>query len=548
MNIRPAATLALTRDTPNGIEVLLLQRTWDAVFLPGFYVFPGGAVDSNDYQCLAWADGHDDTSASRYLGITEGGAGYMIAAVRECFEEAGLLLANDHQDKPVSLDGETLERERAALNASDRQLADMCEQYRLTIPLDQLAYLSHWVTPPGPPRRFDTRFFVAVAPPHQVARHDGVETIDHIWLSPAQALEDHRLGQRLLGSPTVRTLRILSDFETTDALMAYARSQPPEPLENQPWPARRAGQQITVEPGAPAYDEVRKLDPGRQGTASAAITPGTPILLGPGVQRLTASNAGMMTGPGTNTYLLGEPGDYTVIDPGPEDTDHLRQLLEITGGAITQVVVTHTHRDHSPGAAFLQESTGARLVGMGPPEGASQDLSFLPDLVPVDGDDIITAAGNLKVLHTPGHASNHLCYLLEGQNLLFSGDHIMQGSTVVINPPDGDMKAYLESLQRLLQEDIRYIAPGHGFLLGHAHAVVDYLTTHRMAREHKVLAALADHGPATLANLTAHAYDDVPAAIHGLASRSLLAHLFKLEQDGAAAQIDDRWQLSTHDV
>lgn len=543
MEIRPAATLALTRDTASGMEVLLLQRTWDAVFLPGFYVFPGGAVDSNDHQCLGLACGHDDASASHYLGITEGGAGYMIAAVRECYEEAGLLLANDQEDKPVSLDSATLERERAALNTGERTLVDMCEQYRLTIPLDQLAYLSHWVTPPGPPRRFDTRFFVAVAPPHQVARHDNIETIDHVWLSPAQALEDHRLGHRLLGSPTVRTLRILSDFETTDALMAYARSQPPEPLENQPWPARRAEQPITVEPGAPAYDEVRKLDPGRLGNASAAITPGTPVLLGPGVQRLTAGNAGMMTGPGTNTYLLGKPGDYTVIDPGPEDQDHLHQLLAITGGAITQVLVTHTHRDHSPGAAFLRAATGARLVGMGPPEGASQDANFQPDRVPVAGDEIQTAVGKLKVLHTPGHASNHLCYLLEGQNLLFSGDHIMQGSTVVINPPDGDMKEYLASLHSLLQEDIAYIAPGHGFLLGHAHAVVDYLTTHRMAREHKVLAALDHHGPATLANLVLHAYDDVPAAIHGPASRSLLAHLLKLQRDGVAIVSDDRWQL-----
>ncbi|MEX0605722.1 MAG: MBL fold metallo-hydrolase [Marinobacter sp.] len=543
MEIRPAATLALTRDTPEGLQVLMLQRTWDAVFLPGFYVFPGGAVDADDHLCRDWADGHDDASASHYLGITEGGSGYMIAAVRECFEEAGLLLANDDQDKPVSLDTATLERERAALNASERKLTDLCKQHRLTIPLDQLAYLSHWVTPPGPPRRFDTRFFVAVAPPNQIARHDGIETIDHVWLSPAQALEDHRLGHRLLGSPTVRTLRILSDFNTTDALMAYARSQPPEPLENRPWPARRAGQRVTIEPGAPAYDEVRKLDPRCQGTASATITPGVPVVLGPGVQRLTAGNAGMMTGPGTNTYVLGKPGDYTVIDPGPEDENHLRQLLDITGGAITRVLVTHTHRDHSPGAAALRETTGATLVGMKAPEGASQDASFRPDRVPVHDDEIETAAGKLKVLHTPGHASNHLCYLLEGQNLLFSGDHIMQGSTVVINPPDGDMKAYLVSLHALLEENISYIAPGHGFLLGHAHAVIDYLTTHRMAREHKVLAALKDHGPATLKNLTAHAYDDVPTAIHGLASRSLLAHLLKLQQERVAALSDDQWQL-----
>lgn len=542
MDIRPAATLALTRDTTDGLEVLLLQRTWDAVFLPGYYVFPGGAVDDADETCGHWLDGHDDRSASDALGLDDGGIKYMVAAIRECFEEAGILLALTAEDRELPGDHPALIQGPDALARGDISLAQLCEQHQLTLPLDRLAYLSHWVTPPGPPRRFDTRFFVAAAPAGQTPVHDGVETIDHVWLTPAQALEDHRTGRRLFGSPTLRTLRQLAEYQDTRSLLAATHARPPEPDPRQPWPAQDNGQAREVEPGTPAYAEVRKLDPERLGTTSCVITPGEPVAVGPGVYRLTAPNASVMTGPGTNTYVLGEPGHYTVIDPGPDHKQHLDRILALTRGDIRAVLVTHTHRDHSPGARHLGHETGAELWGMPAPQGPSQDSDFRPDRVLWDGEQLATAAGTLKVLHTPGHASNHLCYLLEPQGMLFSGDHIMQGSTVVINPPDGDMKAYLASLDRLLEEDIQFIAPGHGFLIGHAHAVVDFLTTHRMARERKVVHALNAHGPATLDELTRHAYDDVPSAIHGIASRSLLAHLIKLEKEQRAHQAGDIWQ------
>ncbi|WP_404365936.1 MBL fold metallo-hydrolase [Marinobacter sp.] len=545
MEIRPAATLALTRDTSQGIEVLLLQRTWDAVFLPGFYVFPGGAVDPGDRKCDPWLEGHDDESASRMLHIGSGGASYLVAAIRECFEEAGILLALDRNGRPVSGSLRNGQRARELLNCGDMTLADICREHQLMLPLDRLAYMSHWITPPGAPRRFDTRFFVAAAPPGQQGAHDGVETIDHIWLSPQQALADHRAGRRLFGSPTLRTLRILAEFSSTDALLTHTHAQPPEPFPSEPWPALTSnGKTRLLEPGAPAYDEIRKLDPNRMGKAMPTITPGEPVLLAPGVRRLTAPNAGMMTGSGTNTYLLGEKDGFTVIDPGPRNEAHIQRILELTGGLIDQILVTHTHQDHSPAAHALREQTGARLLGIAPPHEPAQDQSFQPDRELAGDERIETGAGTLRALHTPGHASNHLCYLLEKEQMLFSGDHIMQGSTVVINPPDGDMKAYLESLDRLLHEDIRHIAPGHGFLMDHAHAVIDYLSTHRLVREHKVVEALRTQGAARLADLTAHVYDDVPAGIHGVASRSLLAHLIKLEQDGRATLDDDHWQLA----
>ena len=545
MNIRPAATLVLTRDTDNGIEVLLLQRTWEAVFLPGYYVFPGGAVNAQEPEGRAHVVGVEDADISQTMSLDEGGADYMLAAVRECFEEAGILLAQDASGQLIGAD-HGVHSERMALFQEEISLAQLCAKHGLTVPLDRLAYLSHWVTPPGPPRRFDTRFFVAVAPEGQVASHDGTETIDHVWIAPAQALEEHRAGARLLGLPTIRTLRVLSEFGTTGELMRYAHANPPEAFPDQPWPAVRKGKPVMLEPNAPAYDEAVKLDPEGEGSTRAEIVPGEPVEVAAGVVRLTAPNPGMMTGPGTNTYILGHER-FTVLDPGPANEAHIERILELTGGVVDQVVVTHTHMDHSPAVVQLKARTGCRVFGWPAPEGAGQDSSFTPDDQPGHEDLIVTEAGILKVLHTPGHASNHLCYLLLDQELLFSGDHIMQGSTVVINPPDGDMKAYIDSMYDLLAEPVRFIAPAHGFLMGQPAAVMDYLITHRLSREHKVWRTLEALAPVSLKDLTARAYDDVPAAIHGLAARSALAHLLKLEAEHRAFSDDGLWQVVAPD-
>ena len=539
MDIRPAATLVLTRDTENGIEVLLLQRTWEAIFLPGYYVFPGGAVNEQESEAQPHVVGVEDADISQTMSLDEGGADFMLAAVRECFEEAGILLAQDGSGQLIGADHPVL-GERQALFREEVSLAQLCEKHGLVVPLDRLAYLSHWVTPPGPPRRFDTRFFVAVAPEGQVAGHDGQETIDHVWISPAQALEEHRAGQRLLGLPTIRTLRVLCDFSSTAELMRYAHANPPEAFPTDPWPALRKGKPVMLEPNAPAYDEAVKLDPEGEGTTRAEIVPGQPVEVAAGVVRLTAPNPGMMTGPGTNTYILGFER-FTVIDPGPAHEAHIEKILEVTGGVVDQVLVTHTHLDHSPAVLELKQRTGCRVFGWPAPEGAGQDQSFKADDEPEHGDLIVSEAGILKVIHTPGHASNHLCFLLTDQELLFSGDHIMQGSTVVINPPDGDMKAYVESLYELLDEAIRFIAPAHGFLMGQPEAVIDYLITHRLSREHKIFRSLQALAPVSLKDLTAKAYDDVPAAIHGLAARSALAHLLKLEAEQRAYQSDNLW-------
>jgi glyoxylase-like metal-dependent hydrolase (beta-lactamase superfamily II) len=262
------------------------------------------------------------------------------------------------------------------------------------------------------------------------------------------------------------------------------------------------------------------------------------------VRRITAPNPGFMTGPGTNTYLLGAGADIAVIDPGPAIEAHIEAVIKAAGARIRWILVTHTHMDHSPGAALLQAKTGAELLGMPPPPFERQDQSFRPERVLADGERIELGGCVLRVIHTPGHASNQLCYLLEEESLLFTGDHVMQGSTVIINPPDGDMRIYLESLRRLQGEDIAWFAPGHGFLMDQPQEVLERLLIHRLTRENKVLNAVRAAGAATLETLLPAVYDDVPAHVHPVASRSLLAHLLKLKAEHKLVEALGNWRVA----
>lgn len=297
---------------------------------------------------------------------------------------------------------------------------------------------------------------------------------------------------------------------------------------------------LSLSPGHAAYAEVGLIDPEGSGRASYEIVPGLMTQLTRNVRRLTAPNPGYMTGPGTNTYLIGDGDEMAVIDPGPLNDDHVAALLA-ADVRIRWILVTHTHPDHSPAAARLKEATGATLIGMLPPQGQHQDQTFRPDIVPAGGERLPLGGCSLRAVHTPGHASNHLCYLLEEDGILFTGDHVMQGSTVVISPPDGDIAAYISSLRTIQGIGLSYLAPGHGFLIGEPDDMLDLLIRHRLLRERKVLTALKGAGSARLEELVPVVYDDVPPFKHAWAARSLLAHLIKLEQDGLAATADDLW-------
>lgn len=251
-----------------------------------------------------------------------------------------------------------------------------------------------------------------------------------------------------------------------------------------------------------------------------------------------------MTGAGTNTYILGRER-FVVIDPGPADGTHIERILRITQGALDRVLVTHTHPDHSPGARALAEATEVPIFGRPAPDDGHQDPTFKPDRTLNDGDSIAFDAGAIRALHTPGHASNHICYLLVGEGLLFTGDHLMQGSTVVIAPPDGNMKEYLDSLARLQREPVTRLAPGHGLTIDAAQTEIAHIIAHRLKREAKVFAKLSELGAATLDELVKRVYDDVDPRVHALAKSSLLAHLQKLAIDGRVAVRDECWQVKS---
>lgn len=268
------------------------------------------------------------------------------------------------------------------------------------------------------------------------------------------------------------------------------------------------------------------------------IEVGTPVQLSPLVRRLTAPNPGMMTGPGTNTYLVGTD-EIAVIDPGPALDEHVDAIVAAGAGRIRWILTTHTHADHWPGAAALRDRTGATTFGFTASDG------FEPDTRLADGDRVAGAGFALGAVHTPGHASNHLCYLLEQERLLFSGDHVMQGSTVVIRPPDGDMAVYLASLARVAALDLAAIAPGHGTLITDPAAKLDEYVTHRLAREAQVLDAVVA-GDATVDAVVARLYADVDEKLHPVARHTVHAHLRKLRDEGRVVGdgIDGEWRVA----
>ena len=267
------------------------------------------------------------------------------------------------------------------------------------------------------------------------------------------------------------------------------------------------------------------------------------VSLGQGVRRIVAGNPGLMTGPGTNTYLFGMR-EVAVLDPGPDDARHLEAILEAAGPAIRWIIVTHTHPDHSPLASRLAKLTGAQVLGLPPPGDGRQDATFVPQHMPIDGERLSAGECELIAIHTPGHASNCVCYLLERERLLFTGDHVLEGVSPVILPPDGDMSAYLHSLDKLRSHDFERIAPGHGGVMARGKEILAALRAHRLAREEKVLASLRRLTTATLDELTPVVYDDVAVERHRWARLTLEAHLIKLAREHRAGERDGLWRLT----
>ena len=522
---RPAATVLLLRDSPHGIEVLMTRRSLTASFAPGAYVFPGGGIDALDAASHAHALRRATQSD---LHLTQ-----AIAAIRESFEELGILLAyRADQSMATAQDIALLDR--------SQPFAAQCAALGMKLAAEQVYVLAHWITDRDLPKRFDVPFLVARMPEGQTPVADESEQFEPVWVRPDEALKRHKAGDFFIVFPTIRTLQRLTPFANVKAVLD-ACAVNDEPLWTScPRAGWLAGKEERYMEHESPFGELALTSPDGQIVHHLDWQSDHPVALLQNVQRLTAPNPGVMTGPGTNTYWVGDPNSgYIVIDPGPADPDHLTKIWRATGGQVRMIVCTHSHPDHSPGAKPLQalckrQAEGAPLIlGLSSASTANAQSQFQPDRELAHGEILKVGEHSLKVLHTPGHAANHLCLALLEDGLLFSGDHVLNGSTTVVNPPDGSMNDYLDSLDLLAHEcqthQLEFIMPAHGYVLGFAAQAIAQLKAHRLKREAKVIAAMRVLPHGTLEEWVAHAYDDVPERLWPVAARSLQAHVDRIQ-------------------
>ncbi|WP_372659839.1 MBL fold metallo-hydrolase [Hydrogenophaga sp.] len=553
--LRHAATVLLLRDSSDparpGIEVLMTRRSTSASFAPGAYVFPGGGIDAAD--ALAHAQSTRRATQSG-LHLTQ-----AIAAIRESFEELGVLLARRADGTHANTDD---------IAALDRHapFAAQCATRGLTLDGAEVFVLAHWITDRDLPRRFDVPFLVARMPADQEPVADEAEQFEPVWVRPADALARHAAGDFFIIFPTIRTLERLQAYATVQAVLE-ACAVNDEPLFTS---CPRAGllngaESRHMEHEAP-FGELALVCPDGRIVHALDWQHEQAVALLKNLQRLTAPNPGFMTGPGTNSYIVGDPATgHIVVDPGPDEPGHIERLWRAAGGDIRAIVCTHSHPDHSPGAPRLQAMcapsgrTVPPILGLPSATTSRENSRFTPERALVDGERLeLRGTGpdgdvthTLEVLHTPGHAANHLCLVLVEDGLLISGDHILNGSTTVIDPPDGNMAAYLESLDKLAascdEHGIDFILPAHGYVLGDlrqtpdnlsapaeggAKAAILQLKAHRLKREAKIAQAMQKQPDGSADDWVRLAYDDVPERLWPVAKRSLLAHVERIQSLG----------------
>ena len=531
-----AATVLLLRDGAQGLEVLMTRRAATASFAPGAYVFPGGGIDPADADAHRFA--HRRPTQSE-LHLTQ-----AIAAIRESFEELGLLLARRaNGDMANAEDIAALDRKAPAA-----AFAVQCHARGLTLCADELFVMAHWITDRDLPRRFDVPFLVARMPATQTPVADEKEQFEPVWVRPADALQRHAEGNFFIIYPTIRTLERLQHFTDVDSVMKACASEQPW-FTSCPRAGWMGGKESRHMEHEPPFGELALTCPDGQIVHHLDWQTEQPVWLLKNVQRLTAPNPGVMTGPGTNSYLVGDPDTgFMAIDPGPADHAHLERLWRAAGGNIRYIVCTHSHPDHSPGAYPLQALCAQHghtppVLGLSSAPTARTASEFTPERELHDGELLVLqgkhATHTLRMLHTPGHAANHLCLVLEEDGLLFSGDHVLNGSTTVVDPPDGNMHDYLQSLDKLLQaceqDRIEFILPAHGYVLGNlwdqphdARTCIANLKAHRLKREAKILGVMQKHPEGTMDDCVKLAYDDVPPRLWPVAMRSLLAHVERI--------------------
>jgi glyoxylase-like metal-dependent hydrolase (beta-lactamase superfamily II)/8-oxo-dGTP pyrophosphatase MutT (NUDIX family) len=496
---RSAATVILARPSADGsYEVLLTKRPESMAFMGGTYVFPGGALEEADRSDeMASRSTLDRTAAREALGEDVEGdvaLGLLCCGLRELYEEAGVLIALQGEGpvNPAKV-REVYAPHHAEVGHDPKTFAAFLEREDLQLQTDLLVPHGRLITPEQAPIRFDARFFVAPMPEGQAVMPHATEVVEWLWISPSQALERARSKELDVPIPTMAVLQGLSEIGGFEQLL-QGRHERREVLTAQ---------------------------------------------LSPLVTLVVAPNPGLMTGGGTNTYIVGRD-ELAIIDPAIPDPVYIERLAREAGnkGRVKIVLLTHTHIDHIGGVVPLVEQMPTPVAA----HESVSDAQFVTRKL-VDGETIELGGATLQALHTPGHASNHLCYYLPEERSLFAGDVVAGFGTVVISPPDGDLADYMATLERLAQLDLGPIYPGHGPVVSDGPGKLQEYIEHRRDRERQVVEAL-EAGDSDIKDMVKRIYVDVPEALHPMAERSVLAHLEMLEAAGRVSRNGDAWVIS----